>query len=499
MDRLDQLAASYLDGAATPAETEELARLLGSDPQRMREFLGGFEIDRLLGVLHGPSNPEAIEAIVAQVARETDPFVESVTRELQRQPEPEIAEATSLWTRLVRWLGARTKAIVAAVYDRRLLNPRGKATVTDRRCSQNALFQKAFRIAGATASLALIVGTCLWFFGPTMGEPVLAELKGFEITVERGTEFIPAANGTRLLPGDVLRTATNTMAAITFGQEKTRIELRADSELKLASWSDGKHLTLGAGQLEATVARQRPFKPMRVLTPQAEARVLGTEFTLTTTNNATRLDVAEGEVRFTRASDSKSVKVVAGNRAIVAPNYELAALPQTGGILREYWTTVPGVFVRNLEKDRRYPNQPDGRDLLKTFEAPSNWGDNYGLRLRGYVHPPVTDDYTFWIAGSDEFLLFVSPDDEPRGAACVGYGGNTRPRDFDRPQANEKSGKSPPIRMVAGRRYYIEALLKAGVGEDHLAVAWSTATRAREIVPGEFLSPLKPEKHMEKK
>ena len=48
MDRFDQLAASYLDGALTLAQTDELAGLLRSDPQRMKEFLDGFEIDRLL-------------------------------------------------------------------------------------------------------------------------------------------------------------------------------------------------------------------------------------------------------------------------------------------------------------------------------------------------------------------------------------------------------------------------------------------------------------------
>ncbi|MSU33729.1 MAG: hypothetical protein EXS36_01180 [Pedosphaera sp.] len=35
------------------------------------------------------------------------------------------------------------------------------------------------------------------------------------------------------------------------------------------------------------------------------------------------------------------------------------ALPQTGGILREYWTNIPGKFVMDLEIDTRFPDQPD--------------------------------------------------------------------------------------------------------------------------------------------
>src|SRR5207247_6245876 len=109
------------------------------------------------------------------------------------------------------------------------------------------------------------------------------------------------------------RVGTNASATITFGREKTRLELRADTELILTSFSDAKHFALRSGRLEASIARQRPFKPMLLRTPQAEVRVLGTKFTLTTTNNATRLDVSEGEVRLTHASNHTSVDVPAGH------------------------------------------------------------------------------------------------------------------------------------------------------------------------------------------
>ena len=76
------------------------------------------------------------------------------------------------------------------------------------------------------------------------------------------------------------------------------------------SLSRGKRFALRAGKIEASVARQRPFRPMVIVTPQAEARVLGTHFTLAADTNATTLEVTEGKVKFTRASDGKAVKVV---------------------------------------------------------------------------------------------------------------------------------------------------------------------------------------------
>jgi len=52
----------------------------------------------------------------------------------------------------------------------------------------------------------------------------------------------------------------------------------------------------------------------------------------------------------------------------------------------------------------------------------------------------------------------------------------------------------PPASTVQ----HFEVLHKAGVGDDHLAVAWQGPGREREGIPGQFLSPFKP-KSKEKK
>jgi len=75
------------------------------------------------------------------------------------------------------------------------------------------------------ASLALLLGLAAGLFGPTMGQPMLAEVQGSDVSLERGTEFIPPTTGIRLQPTDVLRTGTNATARVTFGSEKTRLEL----------------------------------------------------------------------------------------------------------------------------------------------------------------------------------------------------------------------------------------------------------------------------------
>ena len=45
--------------------------------------------------------------------------------------------------------------------------------------------------------------------------------------------------------------------------------------------------------------------------------------------------------------------------------------------------------------------------------------DNYGLQFAGYVHPPATGDYAFFIAADDTAALYLSPDANPANKALL--------------------------------------------------------------------------------
>jgi hypothetical protein len=189
-------------------------------------------------------------------------------------------------------------------------------------------------------ALALLIGMVIWLFGPAKSAPFLADVHGSGISVERGLDHVQARTGLQLLSADTLRLGSNETVTVSFSPEKTRIELRALTELRVVRIRGGKRLELRHGQLEATVARQRPFAPLEIVTSQAEARVVGTHFTLAVGLNTTRLDVMEGRIRFKRTDGGKPLMIGAGHYAEAAPNVEFAALPVTGKILREYWTNL---------------------------------------------------------------------------------------------------------------------------------------------------------------
>jgi hypothetical protein len=355
---------------------------------------------------------------------------------------------------------------------------------------------------GAAAFAAIVL--CGRYFSAVQGEPALADVQGIGVILERSGQRLAAGPNLRLQPGDVLitslsnsvvldrpagasawvldRTRTNGRAVIRFLPEQTRIGLLPGTEFRLRSLSRGKSFELVEGKLEASVARQRPFRPMILKTPQAEARVIGTRFTLAVSSNATRLDVTEGLVRFARTSDERSVRVGPDHFAVAAADFELSELPSTGTILREYWTNVPGKFSTvYLTSSTNYPSRPDGRDFLSSFETDNQQVTNYGARIRGYLLPPATGNYTFQITAADGGELYVSSDDNPDHRQEIAHAEGP----------NGPTGKSTPLGLKAGRKYYIEVLQKTGKGSRHLAVSWEGPGRNRETISGEFLSPWK--------
>ena len=135
-----------------------------------------------------------------------------------------------------------------------------------------------------------------------------------------------------------------------------------------------------------------------------------------------------------------------------------------------------------------YPNRPSTVEWRKLFEARSGLGFDYAVRMRGYLHPPVTGEYTFWIASDNSSDLWLSQSSDPAAArriAGIGPGLYVRERDWSR----LPSQQSKPIRLEAGKAYYIEALHEQGSGPDNLAVAWEGPGISQSVIDGSCLSP----------
>ena len=163
------------------------------------------------------------------------------------------------------------------------------------------------------------------------------------------------------------------------------------------------------------------------------------------------------------------------------------ASAQTFGVFRELWRDLStNDFTLNSLTNRalnpRWPDSPNVADskVKASLESDVSSLEGYGQRLRGFLVPPTTGDYRFWIESEDASVLLLSQDEslaKMRTAASVLSG--TRYREWTK----EPNQKSELIPFEQGRRYYIEVLHKASRGGNHLSVRW-------QLPNGDFEEPI---------
>jgi len=84
------------------------------------------------------------------------------------------------------------------------------------------------------------------------------------------------------------------------------------------------------------------------------------------------------------------------------------------GSTYEKWTGITGASILDLRTGSmeftKTPNQSSRlTDLLQAPSSNTN-EDNYGIHMSGWLVPPVSGDYTFWIASDDNGEFWLSTD-----------------------------------------------------------------------------------------
>lgn len=256
-----------------------------------------------------------------------------------------------------------------------------------------------------------------------------------------------------------------------------------------------------------------PAAPATITSSQSAVAFLGQPFgyTVTGANSATNFTATGLPPGLSITSSNGLISGIpnfAGNfQAIVTASnlvglgsalVNIQVIDTGSSVVREVWLGVPGTNIADIPV-----NTPASlTNTLGTLEGISNFGVNYGERIRGYLTATNTGNYYFWISGSDSAELWIGNDSEPankmKRANVWPTGGGTSFRNWSA-QTNQQSKW---LTLVAGQRYYIEILHKAGATPDHWSVGWAqdsvgTNTLPVGVVPGYVLSryyplPVKP-------
>ncbi len=160
-----------------------------------------------------------------------------------------------------------------------------------------------------------------------------------------------------------------------------------------------------------------------------------------------------------------------------------------GSISYDRWNGIPGVSISALTSNPAFLLPGDVTQILTGgFEAPTDVADLYGARIRGYICPPVSGNYYFWIAGDDHTELWLSTNDKAQNKQRIAYHtGWTPARDYN----VNPTQKSAAIALTANTKYYVEALLKEDGGGDNLSVSWQVPGNSwtQLPIPATYLSP----------
>jgi len=437
---LEQLLEGWEAGSLSPEEIAELKRLLAT-PEARAELVGDWLLHEAIydALRSSPAETPAL-APAQQVAA-------SRAKAAPRKFVPQ--------TRRFRWL----------VWHEARISWRALAGL-------------------AAAACIAFLGVHFYFGHAAVGH--LADVRA-QVTVERAGRNFVAREGELLYPGDVVLVAARAAAAVAWSDEATRLDLSSETELQVLNPMRGKRLALRAGSLQASVGPQFGWRPMKIFTPQAEVRVVGTVFSLSISNLGTRLEVLEGIVRlrrtlFSSVGGAKEVEVHSGELSEAAADKKLEVHFLTGFLSSDVWKVPSGTPFANAESRGT---------LLTPFQLPDADANPsaHVERLRGYLIAPADGGFTFWIASFKSEVpteLWLSTDENPAHKHLIarvmprksGQSNNGKPA--VRPGLNsaleadwnrDPAQKSAPQQLVKDRRYYIE-VWHEGAGPRSLAIGW---------------------------
>ena len=163
----------------------------------------------------------------------------------------------------------------------------------------------------------------------------------------------------------------------------------------------------------------------------------------------------------------------------------------TGWLRSDLFFEIQGEAVSDLTASPNFPERPDGVSSIGAFELPSNVDDHYGTRISGFIIPPESGDYVFYLCSDDSSQLFLSTDESPANKRAIARldGWHGVPRGW---QSLKPENISSPIPLEAGKRYWVEARFIESEGADHFSVTWQLPDtpppkNGDQPIPGEYL------------
>lgn len=152
------------------------------------------------------------------------------------------------------------------------------------------------------------------------------------------------------------------------------------------------------------------------------------------------------------------------------PRFQPEGMPSTMPVRCQVWHNLPGAQITDTLATDDLEQTPLQTQSIGPLEFAPGFKDEWACSMSALIAPPVTGKYTFSIAARDSGILFLSSD------ATMAH----RKYIAEVPSATDihtyrwySSQASRSIELVAGKRYFIQAICKSGPGPGGISVGWT--------------------------
>jgi hypothetical protein len=176
------------------------------------------------------------------------------------------------------------------------------------------------------------------------------------------------------------------------------------------------------------------------------------------------------ELRFTTLILIVLTPICAGLAPPAAPREHSTRPATTRPVNCRIWRNIPGAQITDTLATPDLDRPADQSTSLDTMEFAPDFKDAWAGSLCGLITAPVTGRYTFDIASRDSGVLFLSTDARP---ALRKYIAET-PAATDLHNYRAYSAQtSRGIKLIAGQKYFIQAIVKSGPGPGGVSIGWT--------------------------
>lgn len=286
-------------------------------------------------------------------------------------------------------------------------------------------------VAASLLVLLAVVATMRYWMGDTQPVATLRAIEG-EATINSAAGSHAAEVGDLLRTGETLRLASETARAALEYPDGTQVRMHSGTVVRAPARGTIR-LELLAGSLEVDAAKQHPDHPLIFATQHARYVVLGTRFRLYHEQEASRLELDEGQVRMERPASGETVNIEAGSVAIAADDATpIEVLPlSTGNAKLLHTLSRAGQKVEFSEKRLITSNWETGLQIWRLedftldqqYRRDAGYSDGLACATDGRLVQVNRQGYVLvWKPGDEEAFKLPHPGQHTRSRAVSSDG-----------------------------------------------------------------------------